>query len=82
MLVFFWYALLCVLSSFAFILTRKRALVALRVLSFECLVAVNVLCLFLRVPWVGRQCVIVVFLDHTHLLFYPIIRHFTLVVTR
>ena len=25
--------------------------------------------LFLMVPWVGLQCVIVVFPDHTHLLF-------------
>ena len=28
-----------------------------------------VLCLFLTVPWVGMQCVIVAFPDHTHLLF-------------
>ena len=33
------------------------------------LVAVNVLWLFLTVLWVGLQCVIVVFPDHTHLLF-------------
>ena len=26
------------------------------------------MCLFLTVPWVGLQCVIVVFPDHTHLL--------------
>ena len=30
---------------------------------------VSVLWLFLTVPWVGLQCVIVVFPDHTHLLF-------------
>ena len=30
---------------------------------------INVLWLFLTVPWVGLQCVIVVFSDHTHLLF-------------
>ena len=30
---------------------------------------VNVLWLFLTVPWVGLQCVIVEFPDHTHLLF-------------
>ena len=30
---------------------------------------VSVLWLFLMVPWVGLQCVIVVFPDHTHLLF-------------
>ena len=29
----------------------------------------NVSWLFLAVPWVGMQCVIVVFPDHTHLLF-------------
>ena len=29
----------------------------------------NVLWLFLTVPWVGLQCAIVVFADHTHLLF-------------
>ena len=39
----FWYALLYVLSSFAIILTRKRQLVALLLLSFGCLVTVNVL---------------------------------------
>ena len=39
----FWYALLCVLSSFAIILKRKRELVALLLLSFMCLVTVNVL---------------------------------------
>ena len=31
----FWYGLLCVLSSFAIILTRKRELVALLLLSLE-----------------------------------------------
>ena len=43
MLVFVWYALLYVLSSFAIILTRKRELVALLLLSFGCLLTVNVL---------------------------------------
>ena len=43
MLVLFGYALLYVLMSFAIILTRKRALVALLLLSFGCLVTVNVL---------------------------------------
>ena len=38
----FWYALLYVLSSFAIILSRKRKLVALLLMSFECLVTVNV----------------------------------------
>ena len=29
---------------------------------------VSVLCLFLTVPWVGLQCVIIAFLDQTHFL--------------
>ena len=41
--VFFCCALLCVLSSFAIILKRKRELVALLLLSSGCLVTVNVL---------------------------------------
>ena len=64
----FYYALFYVLSSFAIILTWKRNLVALLLLSFGCLVTVYVLLLFLTVPWVGLQCVIVVFHAHTHLL--------------
>ena len=36
-------------------------------LSYKCIVTINVLWLFLTVPWVGLQCVIVVFPDHTHL---------------
>ena len=60
----FCYALLCVHSSFATILMRKRKLIAL-LLYFT----INVLWLYLTVPWVGLQCVIVVFPDHTHLLF-------------
>ena len=65
----FGISLLCVLSSFAIILTRKRELIALLLLCFKCLVTVNVLCFFLTVPWVGLQCVIVVFPDHTHFLY-------------
>ena len=63
------YALLYVNSSFAIILKRKRKLVALLLLSCRCFVTVNVLWLFLTMPWVGLQYVIVVFPDHTHLLF-------------
>ena len=62
----FWYSLLCVLSSFAIILTRKRNLVALLLLSFGCLVTVNFLWLFLTVSWVGLQPMIMVIPDHTH----------------
>ena len=62
----FGYALLCFLSSCAIILKRKRELVALVLLSDGRLVTVNVLWLFLTVPWVGLHCMIVVFPDHTH----------------
>ena len=61
----FWCTLLCVHSSFAIILKRKRELIALLLFSYGCLVTVYVLWLFLNVPWVGLQCVIVVFPDHT-----------------
>ena len=65
----FCYALLCVHSSFAIILKRKRKLVALLLLSYRCIVTINHLWLFHTVPWVGLQYVIAVFPDHTHLLF-------------
>ena len=39
----FCYALLCVFSNFAIVLIRKRELVSLLLLSYECLVTVNVL---------------------------------------
>ena len=45
----FWYALLYVLSSFAFILMKKRELVALILFSFG--VTVDVLWLFGAVGW-------------------------------
>ena len=45
-------------------------MVDLLFLSFGCHVTVYILGLFLTVPWVGLQCVIVVFPDHTHLLFF------------
>ena len=66
----FFYALPCVHSSFAIILKRKKKLVALELLSYRCNVTINVLWRFLTVPWAGLQCMIVVFPDHTHLLFY------------
>ena len=56
--------LLYVYSSFAIILMGKRELVALLSLSSWCLVIV--VWLFLAVPWVCLQFVIVVFPDHTH----------------
>ena len=64
----FCYAFLCVNSSFANILKRKRKLVALLLLSYSCVVAVGVLLLFLTVHWVGLQYMIVVFPDHTYFL--------------
>ena len=67
MLSLFCYELLCVRSSFAIILKRKRKLFALLLLSYRCIVTINVLWLFLTVPWDGLQYVIVVLPDHTHL---------------
>ena len=54
-------------SSIAIILMGKRELVALLNLSSWCLVMVE--WLFLAVPWGCLRFVIVVFSDHTHLLF-------------
>ena len=62
--------LLNVHSSIAIILMGKRELVALLNLSSWCLVMVERL--FLTVPWGCLQFVIVVFPDHTHLLFLQI----------
>ena len=64
----FWYALLYVLSSFEIILRSKRELVALLLLSYRCIVTINVLWLFFTVTWASLQCVIVVFPDNTHFL--------------
>ena len=59
------------LSSFAIILMGKRELIVLLGLSSWCFVIV--VWLIIAVPWVCLQfvivIVIVVFLDHTHLLF-------------
>ena len=54
----FCYAVLIVISSFTITSLSKRELVAL-LLPSCCHMAVFVLCLFLTVPWVGLQCVIV-----------------------
>ena len=59
--------LLYVPSSFAIILMVKRELVPLLSMSPWCLVIV--VWLFLAVPWVCLQFVIVVFPDHTHFIF-------------
>ena len=53
---------------FAIILKKKNELVPLLYLSYGYLVTVNVVWLFHTVPWVGLQCVIVVFPDQTHFL--------------
>ena len=57
------------LSSFIIILTGKREQFALRLMSFGCLVTVNVMWLFLMMTYVGLDFFIVVFPDHTHLHF-------------
>ena len=62
--------LLYVHSSIAIILMGKRELIALLNLSSWCLVMVERL--FLAVPWGCLQFVIVVFPDHTNLLFFLI----------
>ena len=59
--------LLYVHSSIAIILMGKRELIALLNLSSRCLVMVERL--FLAVPWDSLRFVIVVFPDHTHLLY-------------
>ena len=64
--------LLYVHTSFAIIFMWKRELVALFSLSSWCLVIV--VWLFLAVPWVCLRFVIVVFPDHTHLLFFSILK--------
>ena len=60
--------LLCVCSSIEIILTGERELVALLKLYSWCLVMVERL--FLAVPQGCLRFVIVVFPDHTHLLFF------------
>ena len=64
----FCYAVLSVPYSFPIILMMKIELVALLLLSSWCHVTVSVMWLFLNVPWVDLQCVIVVFSDLTHFL--------------
>ena len=66
----FFCTLLYVRSSNAIILMGKRELVALLNLSSRCLVMVERL--FLAVPRGCLQFVIVVFPDHTYLLFSPV----------
>ena len=72
-------ALLYVHSSFAMISMGKRELVALLCLSSWCLVIV--VWLFLTMPRVCMQFVIVVFPDHTHILFLWHVRGFESLLT-
>ena len=64
----FYCTLLYAHSTIAIILMGKRELIALLNLSSWCLLMVERL--FLAVPWGSLQFVIVVFPDHTHLLFW------------
>ena len=69
----FCYLVLCVHSSFAIILMRKRELAALFCLSSRCLVTGFFFCryvalwLFRTVVQVSLQCVIVLYPDHNYL---------------
>ena len=65
------FATLCP-SSFATILMAKREWVVLQYLFSWCIVTVGVLLLFLTVSYASMQCVIVVFPDHTYLLFMKV----------
>ena len=67
----FFCTLLYVNSSIAIILMGERELIALLNLSSWCLVMVD--WLFLAVPQGCLQFVIVVFPDHTHLLFLVLV---------
>ena len=64
----FWCTLLYVHSIIAIILMGKKEMVALLNLSSWCLMMVE--WLFLAVPWDCLRFVIVVFPDHTHLLYF------------
>ena len=70
----FCFTLLYVPSSIAIILMEKRELVALLSLSSWCLVIA--VWLFLAVSWVRLRFAIIVFPDHTHLLFLQILKLF------
>ena len=73
-------ALLYVHSSIAIILIGKRELIALLHLSSWCLMMVERL--FLAVPRGCLQFVIVVFPDHTHLLFWTTVERGNIQIRR
>ena len=62
-------------SSFAIILLGKKGAGCFTLIAFQCHLTVIVMCLFITVHvlWVGPQCVIVAFANHTHLLFRVIL---------
>ena len=62
----FVFVLLCItLCPFYFCnhLEEEEKASCLSLLSYRCTVTINVLWLFFAVPWVGMQCVIVIFPD-------------------
>ena len=64
----FCYSALYVLVLQSFYGEERAGCLVLVVFMMSC-VAISVLWLLLVMPWVGLQCVIVVFPDHTHLRF-------------
>ena len=63
---FYYFSILCS-SDNTIILIGNRELIVILLLSSLYLVTVTDLCLFLTMPWVGLQCIIVVFSDPPHL---------------
>ena len=70
--------ILCAISGLAIILLWKRKS---WLFYLNCVMSVCVLCLFLIVPWVGLQSVIVVLPGHTRLHFYKRKTHHSNVVS-
>ena len=66
---FLLFSTLCLYSS-AIIMIRQRELAALLLLASWCIMTVSVLWFFLMVSWVGLLCMIEVFPDHNHLVFW------------
>ena len=66
----FCYALLCVHSTvLCYHLEEEEKAGCFAIIVLLKYFTINILWFFLMVPWVGLQCVIVVFPDHSHLLF-------------
>ena len=68
-IIFIVHVRICVVNATSICLFTNEQLepVALLLLSYRCIVTINVLLRFLTLPWVGLQYVSVVFPDHTHL---------------